>query len=154
MKLRTFSILLCLATASGATTFTPNLKTLYGQVPASAWVVVTLTGCGSFVPVTGSGAGKVAPEPVNMGAISATVQDEARYSCGTSTGTAYYHVAIKSPSRTAADADYDIATSNLSSANPKPETSQIPVVRNQWKGTWSSSTQYLQCDAVRYGGSS
>ncbi len=94
MKLRTFSILLCLATVSGATTFTPNLKALHGQVPASAWGVITQTGCGSFVPVTGSGATlpvQISLYPVNRGAISATVQDEAGHTCGTSTGTAYYH---------------------------------------------------------------
>src|SRR6266478_6215750 len=157
MKLRNFSIILCLATVSGATTFTPNLKTLHGQVPASARVVITLTGCGSFVPVTGSGATLPAPislYPDIMGAISAVVQNEAGYTCGTSTETANYHVAIKSPSRAVADADYDIATFNLNSATPKPRTAQISVVRNQWKGAWSSSTQYLQYDAVKYGGSS
>src|SRR6266436_640717 len=127
MKLRTFSILLCLATASGATTFTPNLKTLYGQVPASAWVVITLKGCGSFVPVTGSGATLPAPislYPDNMRAISATVQDEAGYTCVMSTGTAYYHEAIKSPLGTVAEADYDItgSTFNLNSATSKPGT--------------------------------
>src|SRR5882762_9516310 len=98
MKLRTFLIVLCLATVSGATTFTANLKTLHGQVLASEWVVITPKGCGSFVPVTGSGATLPAPlslYPDNMGAISATVQDEAGYTCATSTGTAYYPMAIK-----------------------------------------------------------
>jgi len=73
MKLRTFLIVLCLATVSGATTFTANLKTLHGQVLASEWVVITPKGCGSFVPVTGSGATLPAPlslYPDNMGAIS------------------------------------------------------------------------------------
>src|SRR5882762_4001934 len=161
MKLLTFLIVLCLvvlclATVSGATTFTPNLKTLHGQVPARAWVVISLTGCGSFVPVIGSGATLPAPislYPDNMGAIRATVQDEAGYTCGTSTGTTYYHVP-KSPSRTVAEADYDIATFNLNSAAPKPGTAQIPAGRNQWKGARSSSTQYLHYDAVSYGGPS
>src|SRR6267143_1607564 len=157
MKLRTFLIVLCLANVSGATTFTANPKTLHGQVQPSAWVVITLKGCGSFEPVTGSGAILPAPIPLypdNMGAISATVQDEAGYTCGT--GMAYYHAAMKSPSGTVAEADYDItgSTLNLNSATPKPETPQIPVARNQWRGAWSASSTYVTNDAIAYSRSS
>ena len=159
MRLRTFLSVVCLATVSGATTFTVNLKTLRSKAPASAWVATTLKGCGSFEPVTGSGA--IMPMPIslhpgNMSAISATIQDEAGYTCGTSTATPYYHVTTESPSGTVAEADYDItgSTLNLNSATPKPETAQIPVARNQWKGAWSASSAYVANDAITYSRSS
>ena len=130
MKLRTFLIVLVVVAVSGATTFTANLKTLHGQLPANAWVVIALKGCGSLQAVTGPGAILTAPIPLYldvMAATSARVKDEGSSACSTSTKTAYDRAAMKSTSGTVAAADYDIigSTSNLNSETLKPEAAQI-----------------------------
>jgi hypothetical protein len=144
-RLALFILLACCASFAQTTTFTANLKDLIGNIPG-AYVELSLKNC------AGSGTTPTIPHVNGVGVISFPVQlypnvstglvtgspyDETGIVCGSSTGVAYYHIAIYQGDATrslvkkllfADDFDVQGASFNLNSATPRSGSVITPPV--------------------------